>query len=81
MERRGIFWYNYVILLCPFIVEQIVCKGAFAMTSNFAFLKDEFPALAEYGRLAEKYCYSDSNSCLIKLGMLGETLVALDSRL
>ena len=25
--------------------------------------------------LAEKYCYSDSNSCLMKLGMIGETIV------
>ena len=47
------------------------------MTSNFAFLKDWFPVLANFGSLAEKYCYSDSNSCLMKLGMIGETIVNL----
>lgn len=33
--------------------------------------------LANLGGLAEKYCYSDSNSCLIKLGLLGENIVNL----
>ena len=33
--------------------------------------------LANFGTLAEKYCYSDSNSCLMKLGMIGETIVNL----
>lgn len=47
------------------------------MESNFAFLKKEFPVLANLGELAEKYCYSDSNSCLMKLGMIGETIVNL----
>ena len=47
------------------------------MKSNFAFLEDTFPSLANFGKLAEKYCYSDSNSCLIKLGMIGETIVNL----
>lgn len=47
------------------------------MESNFAFLKKEFPVLANFGELAEKYCYSDSNSCLMKLGMIGETIVNL----
>lgn len=41
------------------------------MTSNFAFLKEHFPVLANFGRLAESYCYSDANSCLMKLGMIG----------
>ena len=45
------------------------------MTSNFAFLHEKFPELAELGRLAERYRRSDSNSCLIKLGMLGEAMV------
>ena len=40
------------------------------MTSNFAFLQGMFPVLANFGSLAEKYCYSDSNSCLMKLGMI-----------
>ncbi len=45
--------------------------------SNFHFLDKQFPVLSKIGGLAEKYCYSDSNSCLIKLGMLGETIVNL----
>ena len=47
------------------------------MNSNFSFLKDNFPVLANFGALAEKYCYSDSNSSLMKLGMIGETIVNL----
>lgn len=47
------------------------------MASNFGFLQNEFPALADFGSFAEKYCYSDSNSCLMKLGMIGETIVNL----
>ena len=45
--------------------------------SNFSFLNDRFPVLANFGELAEQYCYSDSNSCLMKLGMIGETIVNL----
>ena len=44
---------------------------------NFDFLRNDFPVLANFGGLAEKYCYSDSNSCLMKLGMIGETIVNL----
>ena len=47
------------------------------MTSNFDFLKNDFPVLANFGYLAEQYCYSDANSCLMKLGMIGETIVNL----
>lgn len=47
------------------------------MKSNFEFLKEDFAVLANFGELAEKYCYSDSNSCLMKLGMIGETIVNL----
>ncbi len=47
------------------------------MSSNFSFLQDRFPVLANFGELAEKYCYSDSNSSLMKLGMIGETIVNL----
>ena len=47
------------------------------MKSNFSFLQDAFPVLANFGGLAEQYCYSDSNSCLMKLGMIGETVVNL----
>lgn len=45
--------------------------------SNFDFLKTTFPVLARFGHLAEAYCYSDSNSALMKLGMIGETVVNL----
>lgn len=47
------------------------------MKSNFGFLEKDFPALANFGELAEAYCYSDSNSCLLKIGMIGETIVNL----
>lgn len=47
------------------------------MKSNFAFLESKFPPLASLGALAESYLYSDSNSCLMKLGMIGETIVNL----
>ncbi len=47
------------------------------MKSNFEFLNSHFPVLATFGELAEKYLYSDSNSCLMKLGMIGETIVNL----
>lgn len=47
------------------------------MISNFAFLEGSFPDLAHFGKLAEKYLYTDSNSCLMKLGMLGEQIIKL----
>ncbi len=47
------------------------------MKSNFDFLEKEFPVLAQFGKKAEAYLYSDSNSCLMKLGMIEETLVNL----
>ena len=47
------------------------------MKSNFKFLNQMFPVLGIFGELAEKYLYSDSNSCLMKLGMIGETIVNL----
>lgn len=47
------------------------------MSSNFDFLSEKFSVLADYGQKAEKYLYSDSNSCLMKLGMIGETIVNL----
>ncbi len=47
------------------------------MESNFSFLNETFPVLGNFGELAEKYLYSDSNSCLMKLGMIGETIVNL----
>ncbi len=47
------------------------------MVSNFEFLKKDFSVLANFGELAKKYCYLDSNSCLMKLGIIGETIVNL----
>lgn len=47
------------------------------MESNFRFLEKDFPVLARFGKNAEAYLYSDSNSCLMKLGMIGETIVNL----
>lgn len=47
------------------------------MTSNFEFLDQAFPVLSAFGRQAEAYCFNDPNSCLIKLGMIGETIVNL----
>lgn len=47
------------------------------MKSNFLFLADDFPVLAHMGGLAESYLYSDSNSCIMKLGMMAETIVNL----
>ena len=47
------------------------------MQSNFVFLQNDFPVLYQIGSIAEKYLYTDSNSCLIKLGMFGETVVNL----
>lgn len=47
------------------------------MRSNFDFLKKDFPVLANFGGLAEQYCNSDSNSYLLKLWMIGETIVNL----
>lgn len=51
--------------------------GSSKVYSNFDFLKEKFPVLANFGELAEKYLYSDSNFCLLKLGMIGETIVNL----
>lgn len=45
------------------------------MASGFAFLNTYFPGLAETGEFAERYLYSDANSCLFKLGLLCEDIV------
>ena len=47
------------------------------MIRNFDFLNKDFPVLANFGRLAEEYCYNDSNSALMKLGMIRETIINL----
>ena len=43
--------------------------------SNFEFLRTYWPALAEIGKTAESYLYSDPNSCIFKLRLFGERLV------
>lgn len=45
------------------------------MSSNFSFLNRNFPTLYKQGELAERYLYTDPNSCIIKLGMMAETIV------
>ncbi|WP_302358450.1 type I restriction-modification system endonuclease [uncultured Mitsuokella sp.] len=47
------------------------------MESNFSFLAEHFPVLARFGQQAELYWQSDANACLMKLGMIGETVVQL----
>jgi type I restriction enzyme R subunit len=47
------------------------------MKSNFEFLNPAFPMLSNLGGTAENYLYTDTNSCLIKLGLFGETIVNL----
>lgn len=47
------------------------------MESNFSFLLERFPVLARFGEKAERYWQSDANACLMKLGMIGETVVQL----
>ena len=47
------------------------------MASNFDFLSPLFPVLAKFGAQAEQYCYPDPNTCLMKLGMIEETIVKL----
>ena len=45
------------------------------MKSNFEFLNQYWPALAEIGAAAENYLYSDPNACIYKIGMFAERLV------
>ena len=33
------------------------------MVSNFDFLKKDFPVLSNFGKMAEKYCYSSESVC------------------
>lgn len=47
------------------------------LRSNFEFLKEKWLLLASLGSMAERYIYNDSNSCLMKLGLFGETVVNL----
>lgn len=43
--------------------------------SNFQFLEQRWPMLADLGKLSEKNIYQDSNTSLIKLGMFAELMV------
>ena len=45
--------------------------------SNFSFLREHFPLLAELGEKAEQYLYTDPNSSMFKLRFLGEKIVEL----
>lgn len=45
------------------------------MVSNFAFLEQYWPALAQIGATAESYLHTDPNSCMYKIGMFAERLV------
>ena len=47
------------------------------MKSNFSFFEEKWPLMASLGSMAEKYLYTDSNSCLIKLGLFAEAIVQL----
>ena len=46
------------------------------MVSNFDFLTKYWPDMAEIGKTAEMYLYSDSNACIYKLGLLEERIVS-----
>ena len=43
--------------------------------SNFEFLREHWPVLADLGELAEKNLYTDPNTTLIKLRIFGEKIV------
>ncbi len=45
------------------------------MNSNFEFCNKYWPDLAALGQLAENYLYSDSNTCIIKIGMMAENIL------
>lgn len=47
------------------------------MGGNFDYLKGLFPSLATLGNLAEAYRQSDPNSSLMKLGLIGESIVSM----
>lgn len=42
---------------------------------NFKFLNEKWVELAKMGELAEKYLFTDSNTCFIKMGLLAEHIV------
>ncbi len=46
-----------------------------SLQSRFDFLRQNFSALADFGRHAEQYCDSDPFSCMANLGGLSECIV------
>lgn len=40
-------------------------------------MEKKYPVLAGFGNLAERYWHTDPNSCIMKIGMMGETIVNL----
>lgn len=57
--------------------HEVVTFGGGLVASNFDFLESLFPVPVNFGALAQRYCYADPNSCVMKLGMIGETVVNL----
>lgn len=47
------------------------------MGGNFTYLEGPFPSLATLGNLAEAYRQSDPNSSLMKLGLIGESILSM----
>lgn len=45
------------------------------MNSNFEFCNKYWPDLYALGQLAENYLYTDSNACIIKIGMMSENIL------
>ena len=46
------------------------------MSSNFDFCYKYWPDLTAYGKLAEKYLYTDPNACIIKVGIMSENILS-----
>lgn len=46
-------------------------------SSHFDFLNENFSVLTQFRKIAEEYLRSDFNACLMKLGMMGETIISL----
>ena len=44
-------------------------------SSNFEFLRDQWPELSDLGGLAEQYTHPDAESAMVKLRLFGEALV------
>lgn len=53
------------------LYDRIILNSEFSM-SNFEFLKNEYPELAELGAIAEELIDIDAASCLTKLRLIAE---------